>query len=162
MSLAILVRKSDDAVVGAPIDPDTARYVPHPDDPMRRLASPVDAAWENDTWRLVPLEVLAVPEGKQVSGAVTRAYDPDAGKVVETANLEDVPPPPKRQVAKTVIQQRLDDAKLLGAAMTALMARPEAFARWLNQKFPAVDFDDPEALALLEAIGADPDVVMAP
>lgn len=69
---------------------------------------------------------------------------------------------PRRMVAKSLVQQRLIDAGLMGAARDALWQDPAAWARWFAPDHPRIYADDPEAVALLRAIGADPDVIMAP
>lgn len=68
----------------------------------------------------------------------------------------------KRQVLKSVITARLITAGKVGDAMTALMADPSAFARWVAADHPSIDFDAPDATALLTQIGADPEVILAP
>ena len=69
---------------------------------------------------------------------------------------------PKRMVLKSVVISRLIEAGKIGAAKAALDANPAAFARWFASDHPAVNHDDPDAIALLKAIGADPDAILAP
>lgn len=69
---------------------------------------------------------------------------------------------PKRTIPKSVIVSRLIATNKIGAAKAALDASPAAFARWFASDRPAINHDDPDALALLKAIGADPDVILAP
>jgi len=71
------------------------------------------------------------------------------------------PHPPKRTVLKSVIVARLIAAGLVAAARAALEADAAAWGRWVASDRPAVNCDDPDALALLAAIGADPDAIMA-
>lgn len=73
-----------------------------------------------------------------------------------------VNPRARRKVLKSVVVARLISAGKIGAAKAALESSPAAFARWFASDRPAVYFDDPDALALLSAIGADPDQIMAP
>lgn len=68
----------------------------------------------------------------------------------------------KRLVLKSVIVSRLIAADKIAAAKAVLDRNPAAFARWFASDRPAINCDDPEALALLNAIGADPDVILAP
>jgi len=68
----------------------------------------------------------------------------------------------RRKVRKSVVKQRLIEAGLMDAAYALLTAQPVAFARWFDMDYPEVYFDDPDALALLDAIGAAPEVIMAP
>lgn len=71
------------------------------------------------------------------------------------------PPPPRRMVPKSTIVTRLNTAGKLSAASSALNADLYTRERWYAPDKPALYFDDPEALALLQAIGADPAVIMA-
>lgn len=72
------------------------------------------------------------------------------------------PHPPKRQVLKSVIISRLIAAGKIGAAKAALESNAAYFARWWAPDRPAINFDDPDALILLAAIGADAETIMAP
>jgi hypothetical protein len=83
--------------------------------------------------------------------------------------IEELPAPPeadaaasRRMVAKSLIVRRLHEAGLLEAGRAALDADLYARERWYAPDRPAVYWDDPEALALLAAIGADEATVMAP
>lgn len=67
----------------------------------------------------------------------------------------------RRRIAKSVITQRLIDAGKIEAAYAALKADGSAFARWFAPDRPDIYADNEEALALLAAIGADPDVILA-
>jgi len=68
----------------------------------------------------------------------------------------------RRMIRKSLVQQRLIDAGLMELAYAALTSQPAAFARWFAPDHPEVYADDPDALAMLVAIGADAAVVMAP
>lgn len=75
------------------------------------------------------------------------------------------PPPTSprspRVVPRTVIIDRLFAAGKLDAARAALDVAPlYTQERWNARS--AIRADDPDAVALLRAIGADPDVIMAP
>lgn len=70
-------------------------------------------------------------------------------------------PQPARRVLKSVIIRRLHNAGKLAAASAALNADLYARERWYAPDCPAVDFDDSEAVTLLQAIGADVDATMA-
>lgn len=69
---------------------------------------------------------------------------------------------PKRTVLKSVIVSRLIAADKIADAKAVLDRNPSAFARWFASDRPAINHDDPDALALLRAIGADADVILAP
>jgi hypothetical protein len=78
------------------------------------------------------------------------------------ADPADVPIVPRRLVPKSTIIDRLNAAGKLVAASAALNANLYTRERWYAPDRPAVYADDPEVLALLAAIGADPAVVLAP
>lgn len=69
--------------------------------------------------------------------------------------------PVRRMVRKSVITARLIDAGKMEAAYAALTSNADNFGRWIASDRPAIYHDDPDALALLQAIGADPAVIMA-
>lgn len=71
------------------------------------------------------------------------------------------PHPPKRTVPKSVVVSRLIAAGMIVAAKAALEADPAAWARWVAPDRPVINHDDPDALALFAAIGADPEAIMA-
>lgn len=70
-------------------------------------------------------------------------------------------PAPRRAVAKSLIVERLHAAGKLASARAALDADLYARERWYAPDKPAIYADDAEALALLQAVGADPDVILA-
>jgi len=70
--------------------------------------------------------------------------------------------PPRRTVLKSVIISRLIEAGKIDAAKAALEQDASAYARWWAPDRPAINHDDPDAIALLQGIGADPDVILAP
>ncbi|MBX3583546.1 MAG: hypothetical protein KF810_16800 [Rhizobiaceae bacterium] len=70
-------------------------------------------------------------------------------------------PPVRRKVSKALVHQRLIEAGKMAAAKVALDADANAYGRWFAPGFDDVYADDPDALALLKAIGADPDAIMA-
>lgn len=72
------------------------------------------------------------------------------------------PEPVRRLVPKSLIVSRLQAAGRLAAARAALDADLYARERWYAPDKPAIYADDPEALALLSAIGADPEAILAP
>lgn len=70
-------------------------------------------------------------------------------------------PTARRKVLKSVVQARLIEAGLMDAAKLALDSNSAFFARWFAPDRPEVYADDPDALMLLRAIGADPKEIMA-
>ena len=65
--------------------------------------------------------------------------------------------PERRLVPKSLIIARLTDAQL-DAALALMTTRQKE--RWRAPDHPAVYADDPEAVALLTAVGADPALVL--
>lgn len=70
-------------------------------------------------------------------------------------------PTARRKVRKSIVQARLIEAGKMDAAYAALTQMPAEFARWFAPDRPEVYADDPAALMLLQAIGADPKEIMA-
>lgn len=70
-------------------------------------------------------------------------------------------PPARRKISKALVHQRLIDAGKMEAAKAALDANAVAFARWFAPGHDEVYADDEAALALLNAIGADAETIMA-
>jgi hypothetical protein len=107
------------------------------------IGDPADKA----TWR--------IDFGAEVSEA-TRAA------VQAVIDALDPAQPSRRQILKSLIVGRLHAAGLLAAASQALSADLYARERWYAADRPAVPADDADVIALLEAIGADPAVILAP
>jgi hypothetical protein len=71
-------------------------------------------------------------------------------------------PTARRMVRKSVVQARLIEAGKMNAAYAALTSNSAHYARWFAPDHPEVYADDPDAIALLQAIGADPEAILAP
>ena len=71
----------------------------------------------------------------------------------------DVPPTAWR-VSTYRIVRRLEEVGLIDAADAALAAQPVLFRRFYTAG--SIPHDDPDAVALLDAIGADPVEILAP
>lgn len=69
-------------------------------------------------------------------------------------------PPTNWRVSTYRIVRRLEEAGLIDAADAALAAQPLLFRRFYTAG--SLPHDDPDATAFLEAIGADPVIVLAP
>lgn len=100
-----------------------------------------------------------IPEDER--NADWRAYQ-DWLAAGNTPDPADQPAAERRKVLKSTVVARLIATGKINAAFAALNANKAAFARWFSPDHPAVYADDPEALALLAAIGADPAVILAP
>jgi XkdW protein len=87
---------------------------------------------------------------------------PTDQQVADALAAIDAQPPPRRMVAKSLIISRLIEAGKIEAARAALEANASAYARWWAPDKPAIYADDPEAIALLQSIGADPAAILAP
>ncbi len=98
-----------------------------------------------------------VPVGPErfelIAGAWHQIYDVES---------EPSPEPARLMVAKSVVQQRIIDAGQIGVAFAILQSDPAKFARWFAPDHPAVYCDDPDAIALVAALGLEPEVIMAP
>lgn len=69
---------------------------------------------------------------------------------------------PRALLPKSLVTQRIIDAGKIAQAVTALMSQPALFARWVAPDHGQVYADDPDAVALITALGLDPDEVLAP
>jgi hypothetical protein len=69
-------------------------------------------------------------------------------------------PPTYWRVSTYRIVRRLEEAGLIEAADAALNAQPTLFRRFYTAG--SLPYDDPDAVAFLQAIGADPIVILAP
>ncbi|SDB57537.1 hypothetical protein [Bauldia litoralis] len=70
------------------------------------------------------------------------------------------PIPTTWRVSTYRIVRRLEEASLIDSADQALAASPMLFRRFYTAG--SIQHDDPDAVAFLTAIGADPEVVLAP
>jgi len=158
MTKAILVRKSDHAVVGRVLDTAYPQWLLDPET-GRKLSSPATVGWENDIYLLAEIVGFVAPSGKHAVGHFTRTYDADREKVFEKASVEDAPID-RVLVPKRVIIERLHAAGLLEQARAALDAAPlYTRERWNARE--AIYADDPVAVALITAIGGNPDELLA-
>ncbi|TJW57453.1 MAG: hypothetical protein E5X59_01230 [Mesorhizobium sp.] len=68
----------------------------------------------------------------------------------------------RQKVLKSVVQARIIEAGKMPEAYAALTQNPVYFARWFAPDRPEVYCDDPDAVSLLQALGLDPDAILAP
>jgi len=104
---------------------------------------------------LIPADI---PAGEMVDPAEDAVrWDEEAGAVYKTLIAE---PIERRRVAKWVIVNRLSSMGLGDAALALLMApgNGAAFFRWVAP-VESVYFDDIETVAMLAALGLDPDQI---
>lgn len=66
--------------------------------------------------------------------------------------------PPRRTIEKATIMARLTDAQL-EAALSLVSIRQQE--RWRMPGYPSVYADDPEVVGLIQAVGANPEEVLA-
>jgi len=121
--------------------------------------SPAQDGWEGEGYRLAAVTEPETPEGKQIVSGPT--YKMIEGVPTAVYQYEDIPAERVR-IDKTTVHERLIAAGKMDAAYAALMQNSTYFARWFAPGHTYVYADDPDAIALLLAIGADPDVILAP
>jgi hypothetical protein len=72
------------------------------------------------------------------------------------------PEPVRQTVLKSTVQARIIEAGKMDQAYAALTSNAVYFARWFAPDRPVVYCDDPDAMGLVQAIGLDPAVILAP
>lgn len=111
----------------------------------------------------------------------TRAYSSAAGGYVDVSEadpqritrirteaelvavLREANVPPYHRVSKSTIIARLTDQQLAAAAQAfGMPGNLRLRERWYATDQPAINANDPESVALVQAIGADPAIVLAP
>lgn len=102
-------------------------------------------------------ERFDLPNDVVIMGAEP-GWQNDEYRLVDKAWEEPDPEPIRRMIDKAIIIDRLTDAQL-DQALSLMTTRQKE--RWRMPGHPAVYVDDPEVLGLLQAIGADPAVVLA-
>lgn len=105
-------------------------------------------------WRWLPIvEEYGEPFGDTV----------EADRVLRLVQDPAAIPQPKRQVAKTLVEARVDRYPgKLTEIMAILMQDGSKFVRWISRDYPFVNFDDPDTIAVLDAVDLDPDEILAP
>lgn len=88
--------------------------------------------------------------------------DITAREAMEHADNRKRLPQQRATIPKSIIIERLHAAGKLAAAKAALDSNLLLRERWYAPDRPAVNADDPDTIALLQAIGADPKVILAP
>lgn len=103
---------------------------------------------------LAVAEPFAVPAGQVIDPTGQEGFEERNGKVYQVLGTRSAP---RRRVRKSTIIARLTDEQLV-AALEILT--PRQMERWRAPDQPTVYYDDPETVAVLTAIGADPAEVM--
>lgn len=67
--------------------------------------------------------------------------------------------PPYHRIPKSIIVSRLTDQQLTSAISLMTVRQQE---RWRAPDWPMINADDPEMTMIIDAIGADPEIVLAP
>ncbi len=101
-------------------------------------------------------EPFIVPEGKQKTGAPS--YVDSGGSIKEVFDVEDTYLPTRWLVPKSTVLSRLTDAQLSHALSLMTVRQQE---RWRAPDKPEVWNDDPDTIAVLQAVGANPTLVLA-
>lgn len=124
---------------------------------LERKSDGADIAW----WQTVPARI-EIPEALLVVMGAPNDWENDEFRIV--TRQKDIPglPVPRPSVRKSTIIARLNEAGKLQAASAALNADLYTRERWYAPDRPTIYTDDAEALALLNAIGADPEFILAP
>lgn len=99
----------------------------------------------------VPFEA---PEGKLIAPRGFETFEEINGVPHQIRETMD---PPRRMVRKSIILSRLTDEQIEAAIAVLSASQAE---RWRASDRPAVYFDDPETVAIIRAVGADPDIVL--
>lgn len=149
-----LIAAAENAIVA--IGPDTIGFL---ELPGIGTVSPPQVGWSGSGYRIVAIEPADIPAGRRrVSLGIDGVEFVDGEP---TWILEDEPPT-RRMVAKSMVTQRVIDAGLIDQAMALLQMDWAKFARWVAPDQPAVYFDDADTVLMVETLGLDPGVIMAP
>ena len=104
---------------------------------------------------LAAADPFVAPEGKVAVGA--ERFEDDG--TLQVFDVEDAPEPEpvRRMLPKWLVVARLTDMQL-EAAIGAMTLRQQE--HWRAAAFPDIWVDDPEMLAILALVGADPETVL--
>jgi hypothetical protein len=108
------------------------------------------------THKLVARMANDPPEGQYNITSEAAAFD---GEQVIVTRVYESLPEPVRQIEKATVMARLTDEQLEQAISLMSVRQQE---RWRMPGYPNVNVDDPDLLAVLAAIGADAEEVLAP
>lgn len=156
MDLALIRATSPEVIVS--VFPATTGRI---DLPGVGQLSPPEDGWAGDGYRVAKVEPEEAPAGKALPAYGTDSIELIAG--MPTWQLEDAPPVERRRVDKWVIIERVNSAGKAAAAK-ALLDMPgneAALFKW-NAPIQSIYFDDADTVAMILALGLDPEVIMAP
>lgn len=122
------------------------------------VGSQSDAVYSSAQAAMVPLDNAGYVAFSAARPASSIDSMDDLIEVLRRNNV-----PPYHRVAKSTIIYRFTDTQL--AAAVEAFNQPENLRlreRWYAPDQPAINADDPESIVFVLAIGADPDVILAP
>lgn len=112
-------------------------------------ATPMDESWPNaNQW-------IPISEEVQIGWAIEKGLD-EITFIPPIQQVEEV----RKAVPKSTIISRLYALKKLDAAVQVLNSNTYTRERWYASDKPEIYVDDPEAIALLKAIGVDPSDIL--
>lgn len=120
---------------------------------LEKISTGEDVSW----WESLPSRIDIPGERIVLFAALPGWRDGDYRIVARDKEFPD-PPPVRRMIEKASVLERLTDAQL-DQAMSLMTNRQKE--RWRMPGKPSIYVDDPELVGMINAIGADPDVVLA-
>lgn len=121
---------------------------------LERIETGEELAW----WISVP-DRIDIPGTSIVLFAAQPDWSNEEFRIVGKPKELPDPQPTPRLISKATILARLTDQQY-DAAFSAMT--PRQIERWRTPGSPEVSVDNPDVLAILSAIGADPAIVLAP
>lgn len=103
-------------------------------------------------------------ESAEIQALAAQTWTPAIVAAWEARLQAGIPPlPPQRpMVIKSIVQARIIAAGKMPQAYQMLTGNAVYFARWFAPDHAAVYCDDPDAVSLVQALGLDPAVILAP
>lgn len=95
-------------------------------------------------------------------GAIEVPEAPEDARQVWDGGAWSEAPTVRQMVLKSVVQARIIEAGKMQQAYAMLTANPVYFARWFAPDRPEVYCDDHDAVAMVRALGLDPDDILTP
>lgn len=120
---------------------------------LERISDGAELSW----WQSIPSTVL-VPGARITVDAASEGWQFEDYRIVAKEKEFADPAPQRRMIEKATIISRLTDEQL-EAAISLMTIRQQE--RWRMPGYPSVYVDDPEVIGLLQAVGADPEKVLA-